>query len=245
MAQLQTLAKALDILTLLGQSDHRMSVDELSDRLNLPESTVYRLIQTLESKDFARRYSRSEIGLGVHFINLGRNAFGRIEQELILTAKPLMQGILQQLNETVILSVRSGLESMCICSLPSPHPIRFSPEDHRLLPLHIGASSLALLAWESQNVITQVLQRQESETERLQLQHRLEAIRSQGYVVTDNQFDSSALGIAVPIFDSNGKIYASVAIVGPDSRMRPKGINVYIRAVQQAGRQITEQFKTK
>ena len=30
MAQLQTLVKALDILTLLGQSDHPMSVEELA-----------------------------------------------------------------------------------------------------------------------------------------------------------------------------------------------------------------------
>ena len=70
MAQLQTLVKALDILTLLGQSDHPMSVEELAVALGLPKSTVYRLIQTLEAKDFARRYSRSEIDLGYHFIKI-------------------------------------------------------------------------------------------------------------------------------------------------------------------------------
>ena len=96
MAQLQTLVKALDILTLLGQSDHPMSVEELAVALGLPKSTVYRLIQTLEAKDFARRYSRSEIDLGYHFINLGRSAYGRIEQGLLRSARPLLQSMAAQ-----------------------------------------------------------------------------------------------------------------------------------------------------
>ena len=245
MAQLQTLVKALDILTLLGQSDHPMSVEELAVALGLPKSTVYRLIQTLEAKDFARRYSRSEIDLGYHFINLGRSAYGRIEQGLLRSARPLLQSMAERYEETAILSIRSGLESVCIYSVPSRHPIRFTPEDHRALPLYVGASSLAILAWESQSVVAQVLDQQAEEAGRKKLACWLEEIRSQGYVITDNQFDSVALGIAAPVYDNNGKIYASVALVGPDSRMLPKGIEIYIAAVREVADKITQQLKSK
>ena len=60
MAQLQTLSKALDILNLLGRSDDPLSVEEIAGRMELPESTTYRLLQTLEAKDFIKRYSRKK-----------------------------------------------------------------------------------------------------------------------------------------------------------------------------------------
>lgn len=245
MAQLQTLSKALDILNLLGRSEDPLSVEEIAGKLELPESTTYRLLQTLEAKDFIKRYSRKKIGLGSNFINLARNLHDTMERELILIAAPYMEEVRDQTEESVILSVRAGLESRCISSVSSRHIIRFVAEDNRILHLDVGASSRVILAHEDERVIERIRMEKETELEKLQLDQDLLRIRKNGYDITESQHDVGSVGIGVPIFNSYGKIYASLAIAAPDTRVKRERYAECIAILKEAAECISNQLAKK
>lgn len=243
MAQLQTLSKALDILNVLGRSEHLLSVEEIASELELPESTTYRLVQTLEAKGFVQRHSRKKIGLGTGLINLSRDLYERFDRELVLVSTPYLEKICEESKETTILSIRAGLDSKCIKGVSSKHIIRFVVEENRLLRLDIGASSRAILAFEDYKIIHMIQEMLGTDEERALLQQELREIRSQGYAITCNQFDRSAVGIAVPVFNTFGKIYASLAMVGPESRVKEKDYEMYIKMLKAASAEITEKLK--
>lgn len=244
MSQLQTVANALDILTALGKSEGYLSVEQLANTLNLPESTTYRLIQTLEAKGFVERHSRKNIGLGYSLLNLTKNIHDRLDKELSVIAKPFMEKLMETSGETVILSIPTDIYSKCIKSISSKYIIRFVPEEDRLLRLDIGASSKAILAYESPHVIQSILNIIISDEDKDKLLSDLENIRQNGYAISSSEYDMGAVGIGVPIFSPFNKIYASLAIVGPDTRVKPDNFNSYIDMLKEASRAITDKLKS-
>lgn len=242
MKQLQTLSKALDILTLLGRADAPLSVEEIAAQMELPESTTYRLLQTLAAKDYIQRYTRKKIGLGSGFINLARNLYDSMERDLILIATPYMKEIRDQTEESVIISVRAGLESRCIHHVSSRHIIRFVAEDNRMLHLDVGASSRVILAYEDARILRQIQQEKKTEEERRTLEEALIQIRAQGYDISESQHDIGSVGIGVPIFNAFGRIYASLALVGPDTRLRRESYPACLDILKAAAAQISQQL---
>src|SRR5690606_19846761 len=54
----QTLARALDILFALAEAESTLSVSEIAERVSIPESTTYRLLQTLEQNGVVERRAK-------------------------------------------------------------------------------------------------------------------------------------------------------------------------------------------
>lgn len=242
MNQSQTVMNALEILEELGKADEYLSVETLSKKLDIPSSTIYRLLQTLESKGFVERYGRNKIGLGYNLLCLSRNFYDRVDKELVLVAQPYMNKILEVSEETCILSVRSNLYSQCIKSVSSKYVIRFVAEYNRLLKLNVGASSKAILAFEGERVL-KLVEENLAEEDRKKLRQELEFIRKVGYSITCSETDKSSVGIAVPVFNSHGRIYASLAIVGPDSRVTKDKWQKIIDILKESSIEIKEKLK--
>lgn len=130
--------KALDILFVLGEAETPLSVSEIAQRASIPESTVYRLLQTLENNGIIERKSKGQITLGLRILELARSLTQQMDRYLNVIARPIMEKITEKTNETSILAVRSGIEVICIESIASSRLIRFAIENGRLLPLHRG-----------------------------------------------------------------------------------------------------------
>lgn len=242
MSQLQTVSNALDILTALGKSDKYLSVEQIAEYLNVPESTTYRLLQTLEAKGFVERHSRNNICLGSSLLSLARNIHDRLDQELVLIAKPWLEKITKESKETSILSIRTDIYSKCIKSVSSDYIIRFVAEEDRLLKLNIGASSKAILAFESERVIKEVADTLVTEQEKENLVKELEDIKKKGYAVSSSEYDLGAVGFGVPVYNSLGQIYASLAIVGPDTRLKYEDRDKFVELLQKASKDITSKL---
>lgn len=224
MAELQTLVKALDVLNMLGEHENNMSVEEIAAKLEIPESTTYRLLQTLEKKGFIERESRGSITLGYAVLNLARDTYEKMDRQLSVVAVPVMEEITEKICETSILSVRSGIYSTCLRSVPCKERIRFVADERRLIPVHRGSAGRAILAYENEKIQAQTLNNIEEEDIRKKLVEQMEDTRKCGYAVSYGEYDEDTLGVAVPIFNSNNRVYASVAVIGPEYRMSRKSI---------------------
>lgn len=244
MAQLQTLSKGLDILNLLGDSSETLSVEEIAAELDIPESTTYRLIQTLEKKRFVERQARGKISIGYSILHLAKDIYEKIDRQLTIVATPIMEELTESVGETSLLSVRSYLYSTALLSIPSKERIRFVADEHRLLPLQIGISGRAILAFEDDKILKLLLQSLETDEEKAALKEELASIKERGYAVSLSEVDSGTLGIGVPVFNAYNQVYASLAVIGPQYRMDTEDVeSLYYRELKKASEKITEQLK--
>ena len=71
MSQIKTLNRALDILFILTESDGPLTVTEIAEKTEVPESTTYRLIQALEQKGVIHRHL-GQISLGMRILDMAK-----------------------------------------------------------------------------------------------------------------------------------------------------------------------------
>ncbi|NGQ93945.1 IclR family transcriptional regulator [Brevibacillus sp. SYP-B805] len=238
----QTLGRALDILFVLAEAESTLSVNEIAERVSIPESTTYRLLQTLEKNGIVERRAKGQIGLGLRILDLARSLYQQIDRELFVIARPIMETLTENTNETTILMVRTGTNVICIQHVESRRLIRFAIENGRILPLHLGASGKAILAYETKRVVDQILQRLEDQQKKEKLLADLAQIRQQGYCLTVGEVDRDVFGIAAPIFDSYQRIVASLTIAGPAERLSPETSERMVRSVMEATHTISQKL---
>jgi len=236
----QTLKRGLDILFVLAEAGTTLSVSEIAEKVNIPESTAYRLLQTLEKLGVVERREKGRIGLGMKILYLANSLAKQIDLRLNEIAKPIMKKLTEETNETTVLTIRSGFEVICIESCSSTRLIRFVVENGKLLPLHQGASGKAILAFESEQIINEVMKNIEDENHRITLLEELNKIRMDGYCTTFSEVDKDIFGVGAPIFDNNGKVIASLTVAGPIDRWEEHSKTGVIKAVVDSADEITK-----
>ena len=123
-------------------------------------------------------------------------------------------------GETIGLLVAVKDQAVCLDMVESQHPLRCSFTKGRGLPLVRGASAKSLLAFmpvPRQQAALAILAR-ESGVDPTRLADELEAIRAQGYAVTDSEVDAGVWGVSVPIFQRANQAVASITLMAPSTR---------------------------
>lgn len=203
-------------------------VDLVGD-LGLPKATVRRLLgalgrEGLVDQDVAsRRYH-----LGAGLIGLGSLAGARFGVRRL--ALPSLSRLVEESGDTVYLSVRSGLDAVCVERREGDFPIRtltLSVGDRR--PLGIGAGSLALLASLADADADAVIEANAGRAERhcpgldaARLGELVRRTREAGIAFNDGLVvpGMSALGIAV--LDPRGEPKAALSVAAISTRMAPE-----------------------
>lgn len=238
----QTLVRALDILFILTDAESTLSVKNIADKVNVPISTAYRLIKTLEQSGIIQRKSNGEIGLGMRILDLARSLYQQTDHELFEIALPIMKKLTGEINETSLLAVRTGLNVTCVQQANSTRLIQFIMENGRTLPLHLGASSKAILAFEDKKIVNRVFNTLAG-CEKENLQKELELTRKNGYIMTFGEVDEDVFGLATPICDVFGSVIASLSIVGPENRFNKNERDTSIKVLLQATKDITNDIR--
>lgn len=238
----QTLSRALDILFALAEANGSLSVSDISQKVSIPESSTYRFLQTLEQNGIVERRSKGQIGLGMRILDLARSLSQQVHKELVPLALPIMEELTTETNETSLLFIRSGTNAICIQNIKSRALILYSTENGRILPLHLGASSKAILAFESEKVIQTVLNNLSNEADQKVLLEDLKKVRDQGYATSQGEADPDVFAVGVPIFDSRGSLIASLSIAGPkfrfDEAHSRKSMEAVIRSAEEISRRL-------
>ncbi|MET3698766.1 IclR family transcriptional regulator [Bacillus oleivorans] len=181
--------------------------------------------------------------LGYRFIEFANIV--RMDHSLSTIALPYMKALTQDLGETTILSVISDLSAVCVETVPSLQPIKVSSEQGKIVPIYAGASSKAILAFQSEALIDQLFSRKlvKKFTEKTlatkeELIENLDDIREKGYAISDSEIDVGVFSYGFPIRDSKQTVFASLTVSGPTDRMLQKSETEIIEKCQQAVREI-------
>jgi DNA-binding IclR family transcriptional regulator len=182
----QTLDRGLRVLKLLADTDHGLTVTELSNKLGVNRTVVYRLLATLEQHALVRRDlgGRARVGLGV--LRLGRQVHPLVRE----AALPALRSLAEEVGATAHLTLVDGTEALAVAVVePSWTDYHVAYRTGFRHPLDRGAAGRAILAGRGSD-------------------HDL----GPGFVLTHGELEAGASGAAAPVRGVTG-IEGSVGVV--------------------------------
>jgi len=213
-------------LILRAMSDARVTrLTDIASAAGLDKATTLRLLDVLARARFvARDPGTKHYSLGTELFVLGAAALARFDPRP--TVRPGLLRLADAFEDTVILSVPSGAESICVDVQEGRFPIRANYlEVGSRRPLGVGAGSLALLAWLSDREVDAVmpmiasrLGRHPRLTPRVIEKHVADA-RKRGYALMVELVVERMGGIAMPILGGDGRPVAAISIAALTDRI--------------------------
>jgi DNA-binding IclR family transcriptional regulator len=213
------LDKAIDLLDVLAEG-RDMTAAELAERTGQPRSSVYRLLMTLRQRGFVESGPhRSSFRLGLEFLHLGGVVMSRFDVRQ--AAQPVMERLHSTTGETIYLCIRSGNQSVCIERIDGRFVHLVALQLGGTLPLHVGASSRILLAFQPEHEWHDYVEQQDlvaftastvvAPDDVLASLHR---IREQGFAINDEDVTLGVASCGAPIFDHRDLVIAAISVAG-------------------------------
>ena len=106
----QTLDRGLRVLGVLAATPGGLTVTELSGRLEVNRTVVYRLVSTLEQHGLIRRDGRGRLHVGLGILHLA----AAVQPVLRDLAMPLLRGLAEAVGCTAHLTVADGDEALAL-----------------------------------------------------------------------------------------------------------------------------------
>jgi IclR family transcriptional regulator, acetate operon repressor len=219
------LARGIELLTLMVDSHQDVhGVRELAGRLGVSPSTVHRLVTDLERIGLVSRTSNGSYRLGLEFLRIAWTTTARFP--LHEMASDTLRELADESGESSFFGVfgEQRREMMFTLTVESPHPLRYTLPEGIWLPLHAGASGLAILAFLPQDVRAEIARGPlDAATNRTlvdaeTLLVRLDKIREEGYAITHGERIEGAIAIAAPVFGPSGNVVGTTGITIPEAR---------------------------
>jgi DNA-binding IclR family transcriptional regulator len=195
-------ARAASMLECFTRERPSLSLSELSSHLSLPKPSTFRIATVL-----------LRVGLLEQMPNTGAYTLGfvslRYAEGLLAgvrirrLARPIMEGLRDELNETIVLSLRDGDFRYNIDSVESTHAIGQTQRVGSPIPLYAGAASRVMLGGMPSVELDDYLRRVKllayspvTITDVTQLRIAVERARKNGFVSTSGEFTSGSHAVA-------------------------------------------------
>ena len=208
---------------LSARSPQRLA--EISAWTGLNKVTALRILETLIEEGFAEREPDGRgFARGPEFLALAASA-GR-SHDLRELARPSLVRLAEFSEDTALLSVRSGIESVCIDRQVGSFPIRANYLDiGSRRPLGVGAGALAILAWlpvREIDAILGVIGPHLGPYPRMSVDLIRELVlesRTRGCVVLLDRVVDRMSAIGVPILSETGAVIGALSIAALTERI--------------------------
>lgn len=216
--------RSLDILELLMEREEGLTFTDIGASLGLPRSSLYGLLTTLVSSGWLNFDRASKTyALGVRTLEAG-NAYLRA-QDLPSRARPLMERIRDDLDETVQLSQLSGRFNVYVEKVDGRQALILASAVGRRLPAHATGVGKVLLAFLDPETLESLFEGVALErftkhtiTSKAALYRRLAQIREMGYGTDEEEYSVGVRCIAVPVRDRYGQVVAAMSVSAPAIR---------------------------
>jgi len=217
----QSIERAFTILRALSVGP--LGVTDLADRVDLPKSTVARLLSALDNQGAVTQDDAGgEYRLGEGLLEIaGATQPG---QNLVATARPHLIDLVAATSETAGISVLDGRSVYYLEHVEAEGDVQVRDWTGETAPLHTVPSGLVILASYSERRLDKYLSGDLECTTPWSIidpgaiRERLATIRSLGYAWVYEEFAEGINSVAAPLIDANGKVEAAIHVHGPAYR---------------------------
>jgi len=245
---IEVLNRAIDVLSVFSHSQPSLSLAEIVQAVKIPKSTVFRLLSSLVERRLCDIDPQTKkYGLGFELLRLAD--IRRRQSKVHDVAIPVMRDIRNIVNETVILSVRSGDFRVHIDFVEGLHTMRRMADLGVGAPLYAGAASKLLLAGMEDSEIEAYLGRTKlmafqkgTITDPNVLWREIRSIRKRGFAESKGELFAGGGGLAAPIKDYSGATIAVIDILTPEHRYTPEHRERCIQLLLDGARRASERL---
>ncbi|WP_426114503.1 IclR family transcriptional regulator [Pseudomonas sp. DSP3-2-2] len=202
-------------------------VTQLAQQVGLSQPTTHRLLRNLMDEGMVEQDQRSKrYRLSIEFFALAAKAgnTGNL-RDLV---RPSLLRLSASLGDSLFLLARSGFDAICLDRSEGPYPIRtFTGDIGGRVALGVGQGSLAILAYlpeeERETVIRYNLPRLKDFQlyDEVFLRSEVDNVRRLGYAARNTGAIPGMAGLAVPIFDREGRSVAALSVATISDRLGP------------------------
>ncbi len=231
-------SKAIELLFLVAEEGGK-GVTELAKRSGNTKARAFRLLTTLEESGLVRRQlPMATYSLGYRALIIGTAAQAQLS--LIDVAKDILEPVGRECNESVLVRIRDGLETVCVAWWDAPHALRVHSQLGDRRPLFVGASGKLLLAHAPEEVQEDVLSGKLEQftpntiVKRTELKKELKKIQSDGYSASFSEKTADMVAVAAPVRDASGSVIASLSMTAPASRVPKESLDKYVDIIKSA-----------
>jgi len=235
---IRAVGRALAIFDAFDNEHLSLSLQEIAERIRMPKTTAFRLVNTLERAGFLIRMDNQQYCLSLKVARLG----GLVRSTLSIReiARPIMLEVNRLTQETITLNTVMGTDRMVLEVVDTPSPLMSMARLGQHMPLLLGASSRIIMAYMEPDELERVLKANTKgvDIDRAALERELARFRKQGYALSRGQRVPGLTAISVPLFDINGKVRNSLSLTGPSIRVDPIDLDL-AEIMMTAGRDIS------
>ncbi|MEJ2358429.1 MAG: IclR family transcriptional regulator, partial [Deinococcales bacterium] len=152
------------------------------------------------------------------------------------------QGVMRELaevtGETVALLVPLGHEAVCVDTVESAQPLRYSLAKGMTKPMLRGAPAKAMLPFLTPEFLNELLRAEEgpAAVDRDTILAELPGIRAQGYAVSREEVDRGVWAVGVPVLNDAGGLEGALSLLAPLVRVEGREaflVNATVEAAAQ------------
>lgn len=226
MSGVQSVQRAFQILEALAVSP--AGVSDMSRRVDLPKSTVARLLATLEEEGAVeRRPDGLTYRIGPALRALAASIDGSMG--LVDLVRPSLARLAALTNETAGFAVAEGNQVHYLAQVDSDRYVQVRDWTGELIPMHLVPSGLVMLAHHSDEEVDRYVSgvlestTPKSLTDPDHLNTRLRGVRRAGHAWGRGEFDEAINSVGAAVVDTAGEVIGAVHIHGPAYRFPAPG----------------------
>lgn len=245
----RTIERALDVLETFEPNRSNLSLVDLAQTTGLPESSLFRILLTLQKRGYLQQRSDGTYQL------TDKVLLGRIydsAERLRGMAHSYLEELTSQFNETSSLAYLFGEHIQVLDTVEAFHQIRVTNRRGRILPPYCSSMGKAILAFQPAHVADSMLEiygltrrTEHSIVDRNALRQEFERIRQQGFACDREESMLGGICFGAPIFSAPGAVVAAISVSSPAQRITPERERAIQQSVMGAARELTNKLQMK
>lgn len=229
--------RTIQILEQLAAETDGLTHTQLSERLQIPKSSLTALVTALSEQGYVENdRDRRRYLLGPRVVSLARRYLGRMD--IVGIAQPILARLAAYLGESCALTVRRDDHMLVVCKQDADQQLHHSMQLGDMGPIYASASGKAVLVAQGDVEVKQYLERAElnlltrhTVTDVSALKAELEQVKLEGVGHSRRELVDGIHAIGVAVLGADGTPVAGLSVSVPVPRETPDHIEKVINAL--------------
>ncbi len=230
--------KTFAILEYFTPQKPQWGVTELANEIGSNKSTVYRFLSDMQSLGILSKDASAEkYSLGLKLFELGNRV--NLNSAFVEKTHPELELVARTITETVHIGVLKNEQVFYVDKVESPQGLKMSSHIgsyNSAYATALGKVLLAFTPFEKQSKIIQIILKDHTPVaytnntilEPLAFTNELREIKKKGYALDKEEFEIGLVCVAIPIFNQDNEVVASLSASGPANRFKEIEVANYV-----------------
>lgn len=234
VAHVQSLARALMVLSSFDEATPTFTIAELAAKTGLDRAAARRYLLTLQSLGYVGSHKR-RFHLRPRVLQLGHAYFASSRLPDVL--QPALDALAADVGESCAITVLDGDEIVFVAAVNSTATLAIKHTVGNRFPAHSTAMGRVLLAGEPADGVRAIVTRSprptftaRTRTSVDDVMHEIDRARRAGWAVVDQEVEVGVRTVAIPLHDREGNVAAAASISVPAARVTVEFLSTSLRS---------------